>query len=96
MSNNIELLNISLDRQEQHSRRKCLLIHGLPEKRYEDTDQLVVETIQEKMGEKITIEEMDRTHRQGPQKKENNKNRPVIVNFLGTTHKTKYLKIKKN
>ena len=31
-----------LDRQEQYSRRNCILIHGLAEQWNENTDQLVL------------------------------------------------------
>ena len=39
----IELLKGSLDRQEQYSRRNCLLIHGLPESRNKNTDELGID-----------------------------------------------------
>ena len=38
MSATIQSFKVSLDRQEQYSRRNCLLIHGLPENRNQSTD----------------------------------------------------------
>ena len=59
MSATIESLKGCLDRQEQYSRRNCLLIHGLPESKNENTDELVIDTIKEKMGEEIEKNEID-------------------------------------
>ena len=39
----IELLKGSLDRKEQYPRRNCLLIHGLPESRNKNTDELGID-----------------------------------------------------
>ena len=39
MSNEIEVLKNSLDRQQQYSRRNCVLIHGIPEQKGEDKDE---------------------------------------------------------
>ena len=53
MSVTIESLKGSLYRQEQYSRRNCLLIQGLPESKTENMDELVIDTIKEKMGGEI-------------------------------------------
>ena len=47
MSATIESLRGCLDRQEQYSRRNCLLIHGLPESKNENTDELVIDAVKE-------------------------------------------------
>ena len=47
MSATIESLRGCLDRQEQYSRRNCLLIHGLPESKNKNTDELVIDTVKE-------------------------------------------------
>ena len=62
-----ESLKGSLDRQEQYSRRKCLLIHSLLESRNKNTDEMVIETIKEKIKE-IKNDEIDRSHRIGTPK----------------------------
>ena len=42
-----------MDRQEQYSRRNCLLIHGIKEERNENTDDIVVKFIQDDLQEEI-------------------------------------------
>ena len=65
MSATIESLKSCLDRQQQYSRRNCLLIHGLLESKNENTDELVIDAIKEKMREEIKKNEIDRSHRIG-------------------------------
>ena len=69
----------NVDRQEQYSRRNCLLIHGIKEERNENTDDIVVKFIQDHLQEEINFEDLDRTHRIG--KVNNGKSRPIIVKF---------------
>ena len=38
-----------LDRQEQYSRRNCLLVHGIAEETIEDTDEKIINTPQQSM-----------------------------------------------
>ena len=54
-----------------------MLIHGCPEYRNENTNQIVIETLQEKMGEETREVELDWTHRLGAPK--NNKVWPIIM-----------------
>ena len=49
-----------IDRQEQYSRRNCLLLHGIEEESNENTDQCVIEVLCESMGETISIQDIDR------------------------------------
>ena len=70
-----------IDRQEQYSRRNCLLLHGIEEESNENTDQRVIEVLWESMGETISIQDIDRTHRLTG-KKPNGKSKPVIVKFV--------------
>ena len=63
MSASIESLKESLDRQEQYLRKNCLLTHGLPESRNENTDELLIDTIKEKMREEVKKDEIGRSHR---------------------------------
>ena len=48
----------TLDRQEQYSRRNCLLVHGVEEKNNEDTDQEIINIVKNDLGEEITIHEI--------------------------------------
>ena len=68
-----------VDRQEQNSKRNCLLIHGIKEEKEENTDNVVIKFIQDDLQEEINIEDLDRTHRIG--KVNNGKFRPIIVKF---------------
>ena len=82
------------DRQEQYSRRNCLLIHGLPESKNENTDILAMEVIETKMNLKITVNDIDRTHRIG-KPKNNGKPRPVVIKFVRYNDKKKVFSSKK-
>ena len=81
MSATIESLKRCLDRLEQYSRRNCLLIHGLPKSKNENTDELAIDTIKEKMGEEIEKDKIDRSHRLGAPKN-SGKSRPIIIYFV--------------
>ena len=50
-----------LDRQEQYSKRNCMLINGFSEIRNENTHKIVIEALKEKMGEEIEEVELDGT-----------------------------------
>ena len=67
-----------VDRQEQYSRRNCLLVHGIAETNDENTDGLVLKKINEKLDVEITENEIDRSHRIG-RKKDGQKPRPIIA-----------------
>ena len=73
-------LSSLVDRQEQYSRRNCILIHGVKEKQNEDTDEVVITKIKSEMDLDISPGDIDRTHRIGVPSK--SKNRPIIVNFV--------------
>ena len=81
-------------RQEQYSRRNCLLIHGLPESKNENTDELVIDAFKEKMGEEIEKNEVDRSHRIDAPKK-NGKSRPITIKFVRYNTRCKIFKNKK-
>ena len=51
-----------IDRQEQYSRRNCLLIHGIEERRHKVNDELVNQTIKSEMDIDIDVKVIDRTH----------------------------------
>ena len=59
MSATVESLKDSLDREDQHSRRNWLLIHGLPESRNKNTDELVIDIIKEKLKEETKKSKID-------------------------------------
>ena len=65
MNKKIKKLERIVDRQEQYSRRNCLLLHGITEDERENTDELILETLNEKMHINLTPSDLDRTHRIG-------------------------------
>ena len=95
ISATIESLKGCLDRQEQYPRRNCLLIHGLPESKNENTDELVIDTIKEKMGEEIEKNEKDISHRLDAPKN-NGKSRPIIRKCVRYKTRWRSFKNKKN
>ena len=77
----VDDITVETDKQVQYSRRNCLLIHGLPESKNENTDLLAMEVIETKMDIKITDNDIDRTHKiEKP--KNNGKPRLVIIKFV--------------
>ena len=76
MAQRIDKLAHFVDRQEQYSRRNCLLVHGTAETNDENTDDLVLKTINEKLDAEITENEIDMSHRIG-RKKDGQKPRPI-------------------
>ena len=84
-----------LDRQEQYSKRNCLLVHRVKEKNNEDTDQEITKIVKNDLGEEITIHDTDRTHRLGKRKLDNNVSRPIIVKFRSYNACNRIFKIKK-
>ena len=83
------------DKQEQYSRRNCLLIHGIPENKNENTDMLAMEVIDTKMDIKIAENDIDRTQRIG-KPKTNGKPRPVIIKFVQYNDRKKVFSSKKS
>ena len=69
----VDDITAETDRQEQYSRRNCLLIHGTPENKNENADALAMGLIDTKMDIKITQNDIGRTHRIG---------KPVIIKFV--------------
>ena len=59
------------DDYEQRNRNDCLVLHGLPESNAENTDEIVVEQIKEKMGIDISIDDIKRSHRLGTRRSTN-------------------------
>ena len=69
-----EELEKKIDRQEQYSRRNCILIHGIAENKEENTDQQAIDFINDNLDIKISI---DRSHRIGGC----DKTKPIILKF---------------
>ena len=65
MSTKIEKLEKLQDQQEQCSRRNCLLVHGIAEEKEEITDEVITNTINEKLDLDIALQNIERMHRIG-------------------------------
>ena len=64
----VEDLETKMERQEQYSRRNCILIHGLKEENNESTDDRVLTLFREVLNEEVLLADLDRTHRIGKKK----------------------------
>ena len=84
-----------LDRQEQYSRRNCLLIHGIDEENQENTDEVVISVLKKEMDEEITHLDIDRSHRLGNRKLDKSKPRPIIIKFSRYNVRARIFKNKK-
>ena len=90
-------LKKGIDSQEQYSRRNCLLIHGVTESDDENTDEVVLNVLNEDVGVTVDIKEIDRSHRLGkPKPNSANKNRPIIVKFTRYNKRSEVFKKKKS
>ena len=75
----------------------CLLIHGVTESDDENTDEVVLNVLNEDVGVTVDIKEIDRSHRLGkPKPNSANKNRPIIVKFTRYNKRSEVFKKKKS
>ena len=65
LNEKIETLGRSFDSHEQYSRRTCLIIHGVKENEKENTDQVVKDIFETEMQEKVSLNDIDKSHRLG-------------------------------
>lgn len=82
-----------LDELEQYSRRNNLRIFGIEEKAGEDTDQSIINFVQQKLSLTISINEIDRSHRVGLSR--NGKPRAILVKFVSYRCRAEVFKRKK-
>ena len=61
----VEDLKKKTERQEQYSRRNCILIHELKEEKNESTNDRVSKLFTEELNEDVLLADLDRTHRIG-------------------------------
>lgn len=102
LKSNLNQVNQRVDDLEQYSRRNCLLIHGVPETlSNENSVEVVLKVFEEKLGERLSLVEIDRAHRLGKTTHSdvaNKRCRPIIIKFTSylSRHKIyskkKYLK----
>ena len=94
LSERLDDLDSVIDRQGQYSRWNCLLLHGIEAESNQNTNQRVTDVLSESMGETISIQDIDRTHRLSG-KKPNEKSRQVIVKVVRYNTKKLIFKNKK-
>lgn len=92
---------LATEKQEQYSRRNCLRIMGVNESCDENTEEVILDIINNKMKVRLFATDIERVHRLG--KKQNiNKNasknstRPIIVKFLNYKKRSDVFRNKKN
>ena len=77
LKNEHEQIKSDVENQEQYSRRNCLLVHGIPKEKAESTDGIVLNAINEYLEERLTVVDIERTHRLGKPKQ--NKKTPTLI-----------------
>ena len=65
LSEKLLKLEESIDAHQQYSQRNCLLLHGIEETKGEDTDNIVLEVLNDDMGLNISKTALDRSQRIG-------------------------------
>ena len=84
-----------IDDLEQYSRRNYLFLHGVVETNAECTDDIIIKTCAEELGIDVKQEDLDRSHRLGKVKRNDNKPRPIIVKFARYAVRNKVFSNKK-
>jgi hypothetical protein len=88
-------LHDNLDELEQYGRRNCLIIHGVPEKQDENTDNEVLNIFNNKLQINVKAEDLDRSHRLGRNRQVSSRPRPIIVKFARYNKRTEVFRSKK-
>lgn len=85
----IEVLVQNVDRLDMHSRRKILLLHGIPENKKENTLDKVVEIMKNKLKiSDFTSDHIQRCHRMG-RLQDSQKQRPILIKFCDFNMRSK-------
>ena len=63
LSIKVERIEKIQDQQEQYSRRNCLSAHGIAEEKEEITNEVIINTLNEKLDLEIKLQDIQRTHR---------------------------------
>lgn len=82
------------DEQEQYSSRECIVLHGIPEEKKEDTDLTFIKEINSRLDENISVSDLDRTHRLGKPGGRRGP-RPIIAKLLRHNDKARIFRKKK-
>ena len=63
LAQKVDDLSAAVEKQDQHSRRNCLLLHEIPEKKQESIDEPCIRAINEHLDLAIYNRDIDRMHR---------------------------------
>ena len=91
----VQDLEKKMERQEQYSRRNCILIHGLKEEMNRSADDRVLKLFRGELREDVLLADLDRTHRNGKKRDSSCKPHPVLVKFAPYNIREKVFKSKK-
>ena len=73
----------TVDANEQHDRNIKLVLHGVPEKKDENTTTKFVQLVNKHLAYKIKPDDIHRSHRLGRYTSDKDKNpRPIIARFF--------------
>ena len=82
LENKLTKVTNELKEQELYSRRNCLRIYGMAESSNEDTDDIVLELVKEKLEIELTSSDIDRSHRLQVKRSEGSRDpNPLLVKF---------------
>ena len=84
-----------MDKNQQYSRRNCLLIHGVKENNGENTDTVVMNVIKEHLDVDLNEISIDRSHRIGKPRDDEGRPRPIILKLVRHNDKMKVFRVKK-
>lgn len=95
LQDQVSLIAHQTDNMEMRSRRKILLIHGLPEGKKEDTSAVAVKVVVDKLKiSGFSIDDVSRCHRMGRISKD--RPRPILLKLHELAVKNKMWYAKKN
>ena len=89
---------LKFDDIEQYSRRSCLILTGIKERKGENTDNLVLNALSTHRGITLDLYETDRLYRLGRKRIDQDGHqidRPIIIKFIGYRSRQKVFKQKR-
>lgn len=93
----IDLIQLSVDQIEMRSRKKILLLHGVPEQKDESTTNLVASIVAEKLKLKgFNVSEIQRSHRMGKVGTSGGRPRPILFKVCDMVVRSKIWMAKTN
>ena len=88
-------LSIAVEKQKQYSRRNCFLLHGIPEKKQENTEKLCIKAINKHLDLAVNDRDISRTHRIGNPRNAGEKPTPIIIKIVRYNVRKKFFDSKK-